>query len=375
MKIVYVQNMRFPTEKAHGYQIAKTCEALAQAGAQVHLCVTDRNKSDLDPFEHYQVERAFSLSYLHVVDLLEKAPFFLKKIAFLIERQSFLKSIKIKLDKRADIYYTRDPWIAPKLKSLTNKPIFLELHAMPSKSATKKLSVIDGILCVTKWMENEIKKQLPNMRTYFLPDSVDLAIFDPALTKEQARQKLGIPTQTRMIVYGGRFSTMEKGKGLNLLDRAVAEIAKKIPNTACYMVGGTVQDFNAIEGRDPNIVTHCIQAVDRPTLALYYRSADVLAMPFPNSHHYAFEMSPLKLFEYMASGTIIVTSDLPSVREILDNDSAYFFEAENSDALSNALLTALTDLSGEKARALNAHQKVQAFTWKNRATQILRFIG
>ena len=30
MKIIYIANIRLPTEKAHGIQIMKTCEALAK---------------------------------------------------------------------------------------------------------------------------------------------------------------------------------------------------------------------------------------------------------------------------------------------------------------------------------------------------------
>ena len=33
MNILYLANVRLPTEKAHGAQIMKTCEALAAAGA------------------------------------------------------------------------------------------------------------------------------------------------------------------------------------------------------------------------------------------------------------------------------------------------------------------------------------------------------
>ncbi len=37
MKILYIANIRLPTEKAHGIQIMKMCEAFAHAGAEVEL--------------------------------------------------------------------------------------------------------------------------------------------------------------------------------------------------------------------------------------------------------------------------------------------------------------------------------------------------
>ena len=42
MKILYLADIRLPTEKAHGAQIMKTCEALARAGHAVELVVPRR---------------------------------------------------------------------------------------------------------------------------------------------------------------------------------------------------------------------------------------------------------------------------------------------------------------------------------------------
>jgi hypothetical protein len=42
MKICYIAAIRLPTEKAHGLQIMKTCEAFAAAGHDVELVVSDR---------------------------------------------------------------------------------------------------------------------------------------------------------------------------------------------------------------------------------------------------------------------------------------------------------------------------------------------
>jgi len=106
-------------------------------------------------------------------------------------------------------------------------------------------------------------------------------------------------------------------------------------------------------------------------LAMYYRAADVLAMPFPNTRHYAYEMSPLKLFEYMASGTPIVTSDLPSVREILDQTSAVFYLPESLPALIEALRRAMDD-DGRLAK--HAKGMVGQFTWQERGRRILECI-
>ncbi|MBZ0290848.1 MAG: hypothetical protein K8I30_24690, partial [Anaerolineae bacterium] len=65
-KLLYIANIRMPTEKAHGLQIAQNCEAFADAGAEVELWVAQRvNTSELgavkDIWTHYGIKRNFTL--------------------------------------------------------------------------------------------------------------------------------------------------------------------------------------------------------------------------------------------------------------------------------------------------------------------------
>jgi len=374
MHISYIQNMRLPTEKAHGYQIMKTCEAISTLNINIDLIVPDRKTLiNQDPFLHYHINETFSISRHKVIDFTGTAPIFLKPLAFALERWTFFKYLKNNLPKDADIFYTRDAWLAPKIKQITNKPVFLELHAMPNQEQIKKLDKIDGVLCLTKWIENEIHGFLPNIKTTFLPDAVDLDVFDPTQTQEQSRNELGVPADEIMIAYGGRFSTMEQGKGLAMLDRVVTKLSEKFPKIKLYLIGGSSEEFTGLEKQKPSDTTICIPSVSRDKLAQYYRAANFLVMPFPNTHHYAHEMSPLKLFEYMASGTPIITSDLPSVREILNDESAYFFTADDIASFETTITKCINDIHAFN-KALKAKELIFSYTWEKRAFNLLQFI-
>ena len=56
-----------------------------------------------------------------------------------------------------------------------------------------------------------------------------------------------------------------------------------------------------------DVPEHRLQFVDRVPnreIPFWIRSFDIAVAPFPNSEHYAYFMSPLKLFEYMAAGAV-----------------------------------------------------------------------
>ena len=62
MKILYIANARMPTEKAHGIQIMKTCEAFAELGHEVELILPWRfNPIKEDIFEYYNVKKNFKI--------------------------------------------------------------------------------------------------------------------------------------------------------------------------------------------------------------------------------------------------------------------------------------------------------------------------
>ena len=85
MKILYLAAIRLPTEKAHGLQIMKTCEALADAGAEVELIVPTRHTNiKQDEFEYYDVRSVFKVTRVRVLDLFKwgKLGFLVSSILF-----------------------------------------------------------------------------------------------------------------------------------------------------------------------------------------------------------------------------------------------------------------------------------------------------
>ena len=112
MKLIYIVNVRIPTQMGHGYQITKMCESFALAGVEVELWAPTReNPIRQDAFDFYGLERNFvireikSFDWLKYVKYLGAVSFYLQSWWF------FAKLLFIGADKEA-IIYTRNPEIA-----------------------------------------------------------------------------------------------------------------------------------------------------------------------------------------------------------------------------------------------------------------------
>jgi glycosyltransferase involved in cell wall biosynthesis len=82
-------------------------------------------------------------------------------------------------------------------------------------------------------------------------------------------------------------------------------------------------------------------------------------------------MSPGKMFEYMASERLIVSSDLPVIREVLNDSNAVLCAPEDVDAWENALRRAQSDGQWSAALAKKARADVEKYTWRRRVRHVL----
>jgi len=118
-----------------------------------------------------------------------------------------------------------------------------------------------------------------------------------------------------------------------------------------------------------------LEKVDRPCLAIYQKACDLLLMPFPFTKHFAYYMSPLKMFEYMASKRPIVASDLPSIREILSEKNAFIVKPDDPKDLAEGIENILNNKELSKKISEQAFLDVKRYTWGKRAERILKFIN
>ena len=113
-------------------------------------------------------------------------------------------------------------------------------------------------------------------------------------------------------------------------------------------------------------------------MPLYQAAADILLMPYSTSvsassgQDIGEVINPMKMFEYMAAQRAIVTSDLPAIREILDDSRAVFCPADDVSAWKRTLEELGRDEVRRERLARSSRQEVEKYTWLAREEQAVR---
>lgn len=377
-RLIYIANIRLPTEKAHGIQIMKTCEALARQGAEVELVVPRRlNHIKDDPFAFYGVAKNFKIIRLWCLDLISLDIF--GALGFWIESWTFYRSVKKYLNKQSGaIYYTRDLPMAYWLSKEVS-PVFYEIHTLPDRISSKYKEVWErckGLIVISGGLKNALLKQgVAESKILVAHDAVDLRQFKINETKEECRKKLGLPPDDKIVIYTGH---LYEWKGAEVLIEAAGELYRKMGDTIqIYIVGGTAQEVSIFKKKYHNHLNLHIIGWEKLSLMPYWQhAADVLVLPTSAREKIGrFYTSPMKLFEYMMSRCPIVASDIPSLREVLDESVANFFIPDDPSSLAEKIQAVLANPEEGEERALRAYSEVlRKYTWDKRAQTILEFL-
>lgn len=375
MKIIYIDKGRFPTEKANGYQVSKMCEEFSALGAEVELWFpTRKNKIEENIFKYYGIKENFAVRNIGGVDVFKCYKYF-KKASFHIQGIALLIALLFKKVDRKALIYTRNSEIAW-LFSLRGYKIVYEAHFWPvSKSWLYifLLKRINKIVCNSKGTNDKFKNNNFN-NTMVAPDGVDLEKFDISISQEKARRKLGLPLEKKIILYTGH---LYQWKGVDALAQAAEKLSE---NIVVYFVGGTVEDeknFKKIYAwliAEQKIIV--IGHKPHGLIPIWLKAADILALPNSQKEKISkFYTSPLKLFEYMASKRPIIASDMPSIREVLNDNNCLFIQPDNASDLANKINYILNNKELTNKITSQAFSDVIQYSWDKRARQILDFIN
>lgn len=356
MRIACISTSQVPSLTANSIQMIKTCHAMAALGHEVILWVPGNSPEKSDIVSHYGLTMEFPIIWVPENRRFKRYDFSWRAVSYARKWM-------------CDLIYTWTPQAAL-LSRIRTIPTILEMHDRASGVlgpwllkrylASGKLSVL---VCVTRALRNALDKQLnltiPDSQAVIAPNGVDLDRYSNLPAAQEARKQLGLAERITAS-YTGHFYS---GRGLEIL----YHLAESFPQVQFLWVGGRESELaNVRIDLEKRGIANVILTgfVDNTNLPLYQAASEVLLMPYEHSiagssgGNSVDICSPMKMFEYMAAGRVILTSDLPVIHEVLDDSIAVFCQPEDKtswqEAFARILRTPAMDGMGELARTRSA---------------------
>ncbi|MEO8637389.1 MAG: glycosyltransferase family 4 protein [Candidatus Taylorbacteria bacterium] len=229
----------------------------------------------------------------------------------------------------------------------------------------------DILVTTSDRLRNIITSKFPMVakKIFTVRGGVDPNLFKAIESRAQAdlRRELHLPVDGFLVGYVGLFKTIGMEKGIGTMIESIR--FAKMPITYVF-VGGTGEEIKEYleYAESQGVQDRClfVSRQEYEKVALYEKALDVLVIPYPDTPHFADYGFPMKVYEYMASGTPIVYSDLEIIGEVLKNFGTPFVPGD-PESLTRALETAL------RSRKKNVFD-IGNFTWEAKARAVASLV-
>jgi glycosyltransferase involved in cell wall biosynthesis len=200
-----------------------------------------------------------------------------------------------------------------------------------------------------------------------IPDAFDQQRFYPG-DRGSARQALQLPATAKLLVYAGMTFAY---RGLDRLLLAFARLRRDDPSLHLALVGGRPTECEQLAQQATALgiagAVSFTGQIPQDQVLPYLHAADLLVIPDTVTDVTA---SPLKLFEYLATGRAVVLPNIPALHEILPATVGYYFRRGDVNDLGTTIQTALHD-PDRPHREHAGLQCVLPHTYTARAAHIL----
>jgi glycosyltransferase involved in cell wall biosynthesis len=283
--------------------------------------------------------------------------------AWLYSMRAFSLYRKLSSSGRFDLVFTRS-LIFCLLVALVGKELLaLELHSGVRSSADRLILHFlsrRGVhfVCITESIAYELHAVLPGYsRVHVAPDGHNFPVVE--------QTDVGPSLRTPMRV--GYFGSLTRQKGLDIIQSLV----------------NSEQDFEwhifskETAALRPSQALKSYRYLKPPEVFEKMLEMDIFLLtvvPQGKNDRISGYTSPLKLYEYLAAGRPILVSDLPVLREDVDESNVFFCKNSVRD-FADALADIRSDRAGARAKALRGLTLARERTWSLRAKRIIEACG
>jgi hypothetical protein len=378
MKFTYISPSTLPSRTANSVHVVMQCAALSQVKGLELTLYAERSTFDKENL-------LFEIKDIYGVDLSN-----IKVVSYTGGgRGTSLKIAALALwdfvtKVRPNVILSRNLYASYVIGAILRRPILFETHQLETglrkfiqRSIMLQHRVITVVISDALAKHLTLHHDIKPARTLVLHDAAPEGIepLNMALRREALMQ---LYPQAKNDWKGvcGYFGHLYPGRGVEIIE-AMA-IAR--PDVLFLLFGGNEVDLLDKRANNNCKNLYFIGHVPHPIAQQVMRAVDVLLMPYQESvsigisgHDTARWMSPMKMFEYMATGVPIISSNLPALCEILRNrKNALLVPPSDSKLWGDALDILLKDAKLASSIGLSAYRDYRdKHTWKQRALRLI----
>ena len=319
-KINYVTFSSIPSSLPSSLQIIKTCESLSRYNYDVTLIKPGTGNKKISLKKYYGLKYNVNVKEFSFFDSFPKSYKFYM-YCFCCFFYILISKDSITISRNYFICY---------LLILFKKKVILEIHhdinieGRITKFIIKYLNFFNksnliNIVAITNSVKNLFIKKynVKASKITVLPSGSSIRI--NRMPKFCFNKRLKV----------GYFGSISSSKGINTLIR----LSKIDKENDYYIYGGSKHDINNLKRKNNNKNLFLKESLPYAGLSKIMMKMDILTIPYTKRVESAGGVddiskytSPLKLFDYLAVGKIIITSDLKVLREIVSSKNAYFIK-------------------------------------------------
>lgn len=377
MKTLYVSPSSIPSRSANSIHVVNMAKAFCESSTEVTLVFrrTVKNKNLL----RSEIEQTYgslpqNLRFVSYYSKTERlTSFFIALLALLQFREKF------------DLIFSRNIYFALILRATSSCMFFFETHnpekgfrkfiqRFISSSSQVRVIVISDALRNILLRSGDIEK---SSLVHVLHDAAPASI--KALENEEKKKlRNNLLPDLSSKKWIGYFGHLYKGRGIEIIE----SLSRLNPEVVFLVFGGNESSITQLKNEYQNTNLHVMGHVPHQEVLDYMRVMDVLLMPYQESVYVdnaqrmdtSKWMSPIKMFEYMASNVPIISSKIPVLEEVLYNESnCLLVNPSEATEWNSAMKRLLNDSNLSEALSKKAYSDYQnKYSWRARAQTVIR---
>ncbi|AFL69139.1 glycosyltransferase [Sulfurospirillum barnesii] len=359
MKIAYLSNSPLEKKVANAIHVMNMASSFAKNGHQIYLHAKCNAQNRDFLFDDYGIKNDFKL-----ICVQSKNIKFLGPILY-----GLIQAFKARLCIKPDLCYSRCLLSAFFTMNLGLKSI-VEFHEMPHSKFLKWLyrSLLRNknllrVVVISEGLKLDLVKEFEISNIIVAHDGATLSYHSEKFLLENKKE-----------INIGYAGGLREGNGLRLM----MDLANELPLLQFHIVGGDINDIEQWKTLQRSNNINWYGKREPKEVGAFLHECDILLAPYQvgpktsSGRDTARWMSPLKIFEYMASRKAMVVSKFEVLEEVLNKSNAILVNPDDFLAWRSAIENLASNISLRMELGENAYNcLLTKYTWEKRAKAVL----